>query len=60
MPFDVVLPLLGGCFLAAWAFIGGLLIRDTWEDVKQVRLDTRGDAPPPPLGRQRVAHGHTH
>ncbi len=50
MPFDVVLPLLGGCFLAAWAFIGGLLIRDTWEHVKQIRFDTRGDTPSPPLG----------
>lgn len=49
MPFDIVLPVLGSCFVSAWVFIGGLLLRESLEHVRRIRIDAREEMPPAPL-----------
>lgn len=41
MPFDYLQPLLGLSFVVAWAFIGGLMMRDTLDETRRHRIDYR-------------------
>lgn len=43
MPFDIVLPVLGTCFVTTWIFIGGMLVRDSLDQARKVRFDTPSD-----------------
>lgn len=43
MPFDLVLPVLGWCFVAAWVFIGGMMVRDTLDHTRSLRFDPSED-----------------
>lgn len=43
MPFDLVLPILGCCFVAAWVFIGGMMMRDSLDHARRLRFDTQLD-----------------
>ena len=46
MPFDVVLSVLGTCFMSAWIFIGGMMFRDSLDQTRRVHLDTPRNGPP--------------
>lgn len=43
MPFDLILPVLGCCFVSAWVFIGGMLVQDSLDRSRHIRFDTPSD-----------------
>ncbi|WP_425396924.1 hypothetical protein [Aeoliella sp.] len=43
MPFDVVMPILGTCFVSAWVFIGGMMVRDSLDRAREIRFDSANE-----------------
>lgn len=43
MPFDIVMPILGTCFVSAWVFIGGMMVRDSLDRARRIRFDSPSD-----------------
>lgn len=43
MPYDYVQTILGCSFLLAWAFIGGMILRDSLDETRRHRIDPPGE-----------------
>jgi hypothetical protein len=46
MPFDLHLSVLGTCFVCAWVFIGGMMVRESIDHARRLRFDPPSEPSP--------------